>query len=344
MELSPRKRAVLAAVAKAYIKTGEPVGSKTLAAMLKNAPSSATLRSEMSELCELGLLAQPHTSAGRVPTSRGLKTYVDSLMSPDKISEGDKAFIDRGLSNIHAAPEKIPEIGGELLHRLTGLPAIACFFTDEASKVRRVQLVPVSRSSVLLLLITADGRTRSRVFRPGREYDRGLDEKFSGIISRRIAGMPVGGLTKAYMQSVTAEAGIDSLRLMPLMSAVFELAEDIKSSGVTLLGESAFYNICGSEDEARRIISLINMREPAAELLSGIKGGAGVIFGSETGYNDLKSVTVTAAKFSGRGRYGGAVGVIGPDRISYERIIPVVEYTALRLSDLISEAQKDMEE
>ena len=117
MELSPRKRAVLAAVAKAYIKTGEPVGSKTLAAMLKNAPSSATLRSEMSELCELGLLAQPHTSAGRVPTSRGLKTYVDSLMSPDKISEGDKAFIDRGLSNIHAAPEKIPEIGGELLHR-----------------------------------------------------------------------------------------------------------------------------------------------------------------------------------------------------------------------------------
>ena len=87
MELSPRKQAVLAAVTKAYIATGEPVGSKALAAMLKNAPSSATLRNEMSELCELGLLSQPHTSAGRVPTSRGFRTYIDTLMKTDKISQ-----------------------------------------------------------------------------------------------------------------------------------------------------------------------------------------------------------------------------------------------------------------
>lgn len=86
MELSPRKQAVLAAVTKTYIKTGEPVGSKALNLILKNAPSAATLRNEMSELCDLGLLAQPHTSAGRVPTSNGFKVYVDTLMQPEKYS------------------------------------------------------------------------------------------------------------------------------------------------------------------------------------------------------------------------------------------------------------------
>ena len=99
LELTPRKQAVLKAIVKAYIETGEPVGSKILTELIENAPSSATLRNEMSELCDLGFLEQPHTSAGRIPTSRGFQFYVKKLMPAGEISESDKAYIDNALEN-----------------------------------------------------------------------------------------------------------------------------------------------------------------------------------------------------------------------------------------------------
>ena len=188
MELSPRKQADLAAVTKAYIKTGEPVGSKALTALLKNAPSAATLRNEMSELCDMGLLAQPHTSAGRIPTSSGFKLYVNSLMTPEKLSDGMKRRIDSSLIGLHCAPEKIPEAAGKLLSDLTGLPAVVCFKTDGSPKIRSVELFPVSKGSVMLLIVTADGRTRHTVLRLGTDYTRDYAEKCRDIIVRRING------------------------------------------------------------------------------------------------------------------------------------------------------------
>ncbi len=342
MELSPRKQAVLAAVTTAYIKTGEPIGSKALTAILKNAPSSATIRSEMSELCELGLLTQPHTSAGRIPTSRGFKLYVDALMQPDKISESDKAFIDEGLKNLHMAPEKIPQTAGELLSRLTGLPAVTCFSTEHSPIIRQAQLVKLGRSSVLLWLLTADGRARSRVFRTGCVYPPELDLIFSDIVSKKLKGKHVNELTRAYMQSVTAGAG--SLDLAPVISALFEMAQGIETSDVTLSGEAALYNICGSETAARRIFNLINLKEPILSVVDGIKGCTGVVFGGETGYKELWGYTLITAKYTCSNKYSGAVGIIGLNRISYDRLIPVVEYTASRLSDIMTEAGQDMEE
>ncbi len=342
MELSPRKQAVLAAVTSAYIKTGEPIGSKALTLILKNAPSSATLRNEMNELCELGLLTQPHTSAGRIPTSSGFKLYVDMLMNPDKISESDKAFIDGGLKNLHTAPEMIPETAGELLSRLTGLPALTCFRTEQSPIIKQVQLVRLSRSSVLLWLLTADGRTRSQVFRTGCVYTPELDLKFSEIVTKKLNGKPINELTRAYMQSVIAGAG--SLDLVPVISALFEMAQGIETSDVTLSGETALYNICGSETKAHRILNLISLKEPILSVVDGIKDNTGVVFGGETDFCELWGYTIVAAKYSCNNKYSGAIGLIGPNRISYDRIIPVVEYTAARLSDIMTEAAKDMEE
>ena len=196
MELSPRKQAVLAAVTKAYIKTGEPVGSKALTALLKNAPSAATLRNEMSELCDMGLLAQPHTSAGRIPTSSGFKLYVNSLMTPEKLSDGMKRQIDSSLDGLHCAPEKIPEAAGKLLSDLTGLPAVVCFETDGSPKIKSAELFPVSRGSVMLLIVTADGRTRHTVLRLGTECTNSFLEKSRYIIALRTTGRRPDELTR----------------------------------------------------------------------------------------------------------------------------------------------------
>ena len=343
MELSPRKQAVLAAVTKAYIKTGEPVGSKALTALLKNAPSAATLRNEMSELCNMGLLAQPHTSAGRIPTSSGFKFYVNSLMTPEKLSDGMKRQIESKLSGLHCAPEKIPTEAGKLLSDLTGLPAVVCFKTDGSPKIRSAEIFPVSKGSVMLLIVTADGRTRHTVLRLGTDYTRDYAEKCRDIIVRRINGRRTDELTRGYMQSVAAEAGTDAFALMPLFSAVLESAEGIESSGAYLLGEQRLYGICESQ-AAKRILSLVALREPMLTLTERFDGNVGTVFGRDSGFRELENNTIIAAKYYGSDRFKGTLSVIGPNRMSYGQIIPSVEYTALRLTEIMTEAQKDMED
>ena len=344
MELTPRKQAVLKAIVKAYIETGEPIGSKNLVALLENAPSSATLRNEMSELCELGLLKQPHTSAGRVPTGNGYKLYVNKLMQKPQISEHELSVISEAFSEMHCEPENIPAKAAQVLSQLTGLPAVSCLITKKPAKIKKIQLLPIGRSSVMLLVITDDGRTRSRVFRQSGGISEETVELFEGLVNEHIKGKRVNELTKPYIQSVTTKAGLYSLEVMPLLSAVLETACEIDEAFVSLKGENTLYNICASDSAARKIISLINRRDPIISILENVGDGVGTVFGADTGYAELSGETVIAAAFSAGDNYRGYVGVIGPNRMSYERIIPCIEYTAERLTKIMTEAQKDMED
>ena len=343
MELTPRKQAVLKAIIKAYIESGEPIGSKNLVAMLPNPPSSATLRNEMSELCELGLLQQPHTSAGRIPTSSGYSLYVNSLMTQNEISESEKALIDENLGSLDCEPEGIPAAAAQMLSKLTGLPAIACLITEKQPRIKRIELVPIGRSSVMLLVITDDGRTRNRIFRHNG-FTADSEKCFEDIITKHIRGKTVTELNKAYMQSVITQCGIYTLELMPLLTAVFETVSEIEKTDVTLKGENALYNICGDENTARRITSLINRRDPIISILENIGDNVGAVFGADTSYSELQKETVIAAKFTGSDKYKGYVGIIGPNRMSYEELMPCIHYTACKMTEIMTEAQKDMED
>ncbi len=342
MELTPRKQAVLKAIVKAYIETGEPVGSKILTELIENAPSSATLRNEMSELCELGFLEQPHTSAGRIPTSQGFQFYVKKLMPSGEVNESDKAFIDRELENITEIPEKIPAAVGKILSDMLGYPVISCLMTNSESVVKRVELLRVSRNSLMLLVITNDGRTRNRIIRLSQDITPELTERFYEIVDKRIKLRPLSELTLGYMQGVIALTGMDAFSLMPLLSAVFETVSEIDSVAVDLNGVSRLYDISSNEEAARRIISLIERRDPIITMFE--KVGKGVIFGSDSGYSELSNDTLIAASFDSNNKYRGYIAVLGPKRISYDRVIPSIEYIAEKLGDLILEAQKDMED
>ena len=344
MQLTPRKQAVLKAIVKAYIETGEPIGSKNLMALLENAPSPATLRNEMSELSQLGLLHQPHTSAGRVPTVGGYRFYINSLMPEEKLSDNTKFLVDEELENLSCEPESIPAVAAKILSQITGLPAIACLITESSPKIKRIELLPISRYSVMLLIITDDGRTRNRIFRKSGGMNEQMQNCFFELVDKKIKGKAVNELTKAYMQSVIASAGLYALELMPLLTAVFETAAEIEQADLKVSGENALYNISSNEEDARRIINLIKRRDPIISLLEGINGSVGAVFGADTGYGELKGEVLIAAKFQVGENQKGYVGVIGPNRISYDQIIPATQYTAQKMTDVMTKAQKDMED
>ena len=341
MELNARKRAVLAAIIRTYIETGEPVGSKLLTAVLDNAPSSATLRNEMSELCELGLLTQPHTSAGRVPTSNGFRLYVNSLMKPVAVDDSTRRYIDSRLTGEGQDIESLPPLAAQVLSELTGFPAISCYTVDGEVTVKDVGFVPVAQRSVLLFLITSDGRAQSRMCRITDKMPD-LRERFDDIVKKRIRRMPLREMNKASLQNVIASAGLDAFELMPLITAVFEMGERAAVSPVSLKGSAGLYRIC-DEDNARRILSLAQRREPFLRVLSVMGEQSGVVFGNDTGYSELYGTTIAAAPYRISQRCCGKIGIIGPARMSYEQIIPSIEYTAKRLSELITAVGKDME-
>ena len=153
MELSERRKAILEAIIKSYISSGEPIGSKMLCEILENAPSSATLRNEMNALCDLGLLSQPHTSAGRIPTNDGYRLYINTLMDKGEIGDSTKEVIDENLNFSNCDPEKLPEKAAATLSLITGLPAFSAKLSDNNCFVKRTELLPMGNNSTMLIVI-----------------------------------------------------------------------------------------------------------------------------------------------------------------------------------------------
>lgn len=343
MELSPRKKAVLAAIVRSYIETGEPIGSKNLMALLPNAPSSATLRNEMSELASLGLLAQPHTSAGRVPTGLAYRIYVQSLMSRAEIAESAKHYIGSALNANLCDPEKLPILAANALSQLTGLPVFSCYEVGGDVAIKRVQVIPASKRAVMIFVFTSDGRVRSRICRLTENVTPSLISRFEEIASKCLKRCYLENMTKAYLQNVVSLTGLDSLELMPLMTAVFEMADELAVSQVNISGTSSLYNIFG-ENTARKLTGIARRGEMFSEFLGNGLCEGDLIFLNDSHYNELKGVTMIAAKYKTGNKTVGKIGVIGKGRMSYDQIVPSIEYTAALLSKLMGEALKDMED
>ncbi len=341
MDLSNRKQAVLSAIIRTYIETGEPVGSKILTELLDNAPSSATLRNEMSELCALGLLTQPHTSAGRIPTGEALKLYVSRLMHPITLDFPTKEYINSMLPS-EKDIERFPPLAAKALGELTGLPSFSYYLVDDTVFLKRAELIQINPHSALLFLITSDGRARNRICRLSGDFSS-LKAQFDGIVSAKVLNIPLKQMNKTMLQNVIASAGLDALSIMPLITALFEMANEAARSQVSINNATALYRFCG-EEKALKIISLIQNGDSFINEINGIAASNSIIFGDETALNELKGTTLVLHDYSVNGTFCGKIGIIGPQRMSYEQIIPSINYTAERLSDMMSEAVDNTED
>lgn len=341
-ELSNRKKAVLEAVVKAYIETGEPVGSKILTSLLENAPSSATLRNEMNELCALGLLSQPHTSAGRVPTSSGYRLYINSLMKPSAIGESAKRFLDSSFLSVGGDIREIPIAVAKVISNLTGFPTVVSFMADSSVYLKKAELMPISSKSAVLLAVTSDGRTDNRLCNIPSGLTDELILSFKDIVGKKLRRRALDDFDRAYLQSITAAQGINSLELIPIIAELFSMMSDINASTVSIKGRSNLYDLFG-EQQARRILSLSGRRDALISVLEGAEDQQ-VIFGNDTGLSELQDKALVVSKYSINNRYCGKIGIIGPGRMSYEQIIPSIEYAATKLSEMLTNAVKDMED
>lgn len=343
MELTTRKKAILAEIVKAHIETGEPIGSKILAERLPNAPSTATLRNEMNDLSQMGYLEQPHTSAGRVPTSKAYRLYVSELMTREELSDEGKGIVDDMLSSVALDPENIGASAAEILSKLTGLPVLVASNGEYKVRIKKVSLLPMGRSSAVIFLVTDDGRAKSRLVCLDEPISESLTASFERTARERICGKAAEELDPAYLQSITVLAGMDALGIAPLLSCVFSLAGQLKTSRVKVVGTANLFSVFRKEIEAKRMLELLSGSETVSNIFSSVKEPVGVVFGDQTDYSELNSAGMIVASYGDNRQYG-KIAVIGPKGMSYAKLMPSVRYLADRVGSIMADVVKGLEE
>ena len=342
MELSERKLKILAAIVDAYVKTGEPVGSKSLACDL--GVSSATIRNEMSELADMGLLEQPHTSAGRVPSQKGYRVYIDRIMNRKPISRKEQLYLDGLLFSSAYDPEKLLEGVSQALAGLTRFAAVSTAPSGRKADIRALQFVQTGHRTAMLILLTSAGTMKNQVFRCDFDLSPEILRVFFRVMNERLAGMPVASVTPAFVQTLAASLGDLTALMSSALAALLEAAQESVETEIRLNGQMnlLFYPEF-ERGNARRVMDFLERPQDLADLLLRPQPSADVkvMIGEETRHPELYDSSVIVGQYAISGKNAGAIGVIGPTRMDYAGLISKIEYLSGSVSRMLTELMKD---
>jgi heat-inducible transcriptional repressor len=340
--LTPRQEAVLRAVVTCYVGEGGAVGSATISHLLPTRLSSASIRSSLAELSDLGLLEQPHTSAGRVPNERGLRLFIDRLLGQQPISDYDRRAIDFGVEEADAG--SVGRIVSRLLSDRTRLLGFVLTPPLHHAVLQQVSLVRVASDRILAVLISTTGAAFRRVVRDDARLDDRQLEQISALLRERVRGRTLPEVRDALAR----EAAGQRQRADRLLAKALELGAKAVAAGeeggedlviaswLALLDQPEFRDAA----RLRELIEAIETRERLVEVLDQMieDPGVRVALGSEVDEPALHRCALVAARFGGDAPAGpvGAVGVIGPSRMDYGRVMTLVGYLAASLTDKLT--------
>lgn len=347
--LSPRKLKLLTGIIEAYIRTGEPVGSKTLAEQFDHALSSATIRNEMAELASMGLLEQPHTSAGRIPTAAAFRLYIDKLMRREPIAEQNRQQIDERLERA-VTPTELLEDASETLADVTGLAAVSTTPSDQQVRIQRIECMRVTSRTIALVMMTSTGQIRNRLCRFEKEVSADHLTQMNRMLSESFVGEPLSAITLPRVQGMISALPEDGLFWMPLLTSFLELVQQASKGDILLSGQLNLLQHPDYElERARLLLNFLSQRDVLSAMLTANTGGLQVVIGNELAMPELdgSSVIITRYQIPSKQQDGaasgpmGGLGLIGPMRMNYATAITHMEYIAKTLSRLLSEFLND---
>lgn len=337
MELSERKKKILAAVVELYVATGEPVGSKALCDNLDFAVSSATVRNEMSDLAEMGLLDQPHTSAGRVPTQMGYRVYIDSLMKKKPVTREEKRYLDSQLLSSAYDPEKLLDGVSRVLAAATRFAAVSTTPSGRGANIRAIQFVQTSRRTAMVILMTSAGTMKTRVFHCDFDLSQEILRVFFRVFNERLAGMPVSEVTPAFIQNMAASMGEMAILMSSAFMAVLDVARDSMQAEICMEGQTNLLFYPELSLTARRMMDFLARADELNRLLEQRSKSVKVLIGDETGRPELKDSSVVISRYTVGGKDAGALAIIGPMRMNYAKVISHMEYLSDAVGKMLTE-------
>lgn len=330
MFLDDRKRRILQAIIDDYIDTAEPIGSRTIARKHEIGLSSATIRNEMADLEEMGYLAQPHTSAGRIPSDKGYRIYVDQLMTTRDLAAEE-------IENIRKAMEvRIGELSQLIRHasivmsRVTRYTSMAATPQMKKSTLKAVQVVPIEPCKVLVIIVTNAGIVRNNLVKIGDNAPPDFLIRVSNILNEKLSGLTIEQITAPVIREIQNEIGVSGGTLIPILNSVADCIGEIDNPEVYLDGATNIFNYPEFMDmmKAKEFLSMLDERDVIRRLLTGRddNNNINVQIGSENGLEEIKDCSLVTATYSVGDIVIGSIGVIGPTRMEYSRVISSMKH------------------
>ncbi|WP_028451150.1 heat-inducible transcriptional repressor HrcA [Chitinilyticum aquatile] len=333
--MNERAQILLRTLIERYVSEGQPVGSKTLSQHSGLDVSPATIRNIMAELEDLGFIASPHTSAGRIPTPRGYRFFVDTLLASQTLSREAPATSPLPTDT----PQHSIEAASQLLSQLTQFAGVVLTPRRQELTLKHVEFLPLSDRRVLLILVTSDGSVQNRILHTERNFSAVELLEAGNFLTQHSAGHTLSELVTLVQRELLRLKG----DIVALMNAAVEVGSSSAVQGETVLvsGELQLLGVSELSANVSRVRQLLELFEQKTALLQlldqGYRAdGIQIYIGGESGLAPLDECSVITAPYHVNGNVVGTLGVIGPTRMAYDRVIPIVDITARLLSSALS--------
>ncbi|MEH6518481.1 MAG: heat-inducible transcriptional repressor HrcA [Halioglobus sp.] len=339
-KISDRAQILLKALVELHIRDGQPVGSRTLLEEAGLPVSAATIRNVMSDLEDLGYLQSPHTSSGRIPTAAGYRLFVDTLLQVRPLEQEAVSALRSELNPDRSATELV-QSASSLLSTITAQAGLVTVPRHESNQLRQVEFLPLSGDRVLVILVLNEREVQNRIIHTGRVFSESELREATIVVNQRFAGRPLDQVQDQILREMQdARSQIDTYLQASLDLASKALQQESSEDDYVMVGESRLVG-GGTPKDMLKLRELFDSFEQKKDLLhllerSSRADGIQIFIGEEAGYEVFGDYSVVTAPYSDGLQTLGVLGVIGPTRMAYERVIPIVDVTARMLSSALA--------
>ena len=340
---SDRAQHLLRVLIKRYIREGQPVGSRTLSKDSGLDLSPATIRNVMSDLEEMGMVSAPHTSAGRIPTAKGYRLFVDTLVRYRRPNEGDidtlRSQIRRKVDNADALVASV----SSLLSEFTKLAGVVTVPRGQHAALRQIEFLPLSEKRILAILVINDREVQNRILHTERDYTADELQQAANYINEHYAGIEMPDVRRQIVEDLETTRNSMNQAMHDIIAVAHKAMEDDSNAGgeYVLAGETNLMDFAelSDVDKLRRLFEAFSRKQLILDLLdrSMHADGVQVFIGEESGYQILDDCSVVTAPYHLDDDTVGVLGVIGPTRMAYDRVVPIVDVTARLLRSALSQ-------
>lgn len=344
MDLDERKRHILKLLINDYILTAEPVGSRTIAKRYGLGISSATIRNEMADLEDMGYLEQPHTSAGRIPSDKGYRVYVDYLMNAERLTNQEIEIIKNSICKIAACEiEKIIKETSKILSILTNYTAIVMAPQTTKSSVKHIQLIAVDSSHIVAVVVTNFGIVKNTNITLSHPIGGDKLNTINNILNDKLKGLTIEqinlGVISDIQNSVTGYSEIFN-EIIPILYESLKNRDNIE---VYLEGSSNIFNYPEYSviEKARQFLNILDKKDILYRLLTNENDDIRISIGHENMYEEMSDCSLITAGYKIGDNVVGTIGVIGPTRMYYSKVLAILEYLISHLNDMLTSYYSD---
>jgi len=339
MDLSERKLRILQAIVGDFIRSAEPVGSRTLSKKYDMGISPATIRNEMSDLEEMGFLTHPHTSAGRVPSDKAYRLYVNNLMQRYELPEEEKRVIAEKLMKNVSELDRTIQHAAQLLSELTNLTSFAISPNQESNKLKYINILPVDESTVVLMIVAESGKVSNTAVKLRTPYTEENLSLLSKVITYNYKGKTLSNILtldiiKNFESDIEAMSRlVENIRPNFISTLESMLNVELYLGGLTNIFSIPEYN---DIEKAKMFLEMINQKKHFTDVLVNRDNGVIITIGNENQEDIMRDCSLITATYHIDGKMVGKLGVIGPTRMRYDEVTSIIEY----ITDNISQTFK----